>query len=1000
MSATGTPRTAIVFGVLLGALLVVAGALAPRLVDVRGLAPTIAADLSESLGHAVNVRGDVLLSIIPGPQLIIRDVATAPDPTGRFSLSVEDVRADLAWSDLLLGRYRITRVVFNRPDIEARITDWPTLSADGPRIVLDHARVTLKTDTRDVLIEAMDVAITPSDELTLAVMMSGTAEGMPFNLESRFGPERPSARTASATLRLPEADITIDFVGNMSAEPRSAKGRLTLSALRAGDVAALSGLANLDAGRWFWASLPTTISADVELKPDNATLSAGEASVGSQSLRWSGDVGAATFNIKVAPVNIDLATWLPRRPAQNDSSAPSAAISPSVLGLSMPARGTITLDGSSLMAAQQPLRDVAATLAWSDNAWALRDAAVTLPGQTRISLAGLWTDTENDVGFDGSWRADVQDEAQLLTWLGLPVAADAPRVFTGFSATGLMQSNDRLMVLSDIAAQFDSTTATGRVSFGWDAAAPVVVDLAMDRLALDAYVPVARGILADLIAQTPSGGSTSGYGVNPFVPWLSRVISARGSVRIAVPQLTWRDALSGALGVDVALADGVIDVRAISFADATGTSAWIGGKLRNLDGVPTAESLQFDLKVGDVPRLLRTARTDVPAPLRNLAPWSVTGAVNGSVLDATVAVDGKLGPIVVTARGKASLAEQNPKLDASIELTHPNAGQLRDVAWGGAKFATKLDGAANVTAALSIAGDGWSLSEIKVGLGPYAATGDINVDNTTSPATVRAMFDGIDLDINALSPTFVLPLAPPGDWQGEVKLSGTRFKSGLIDAQDFGARFVASANAVELAEWQGKLFGGPAKVSTSWAIVDGQHQLRGQVSVTEAEAARMTEALPAASKAIANLDITFSSQAATPQNWMSGLSGSGTATLSVPPNTAVKPTGPLAALLAVNQAESITGQVAARQEGRAVFQIESGVVTFSDLSMQSNAYTGAFRGTANLNTQVVDLNGTLRLRDRGVIAGPSAKLVLPPSVPATIIGPWIAPNIKLDLSQR
>jgi hypothetical protein len=1000
MSATGTPRTAIVFGLLLGVLLVVAGALAPRLVDVRGLAPTIAADLSESLGHAVNVRGDVLLSIIPGPQLIIRDVATAPDPTGRFSMSVEDVRADLAWTDLLLGRYRITQVVFNRPDIEIRVTEWPVLSADGPRIVLDHARVTLKTETRDVLIEALDVAITPTDGRALEVMLSGTAEGVPFSIESRLGPDRPTARTANVTLRLPEADVTVDFSGNVTTEPRSAKGRLTLSALRAGDVAALSGLANLDAARWFWASLPTTISADVTLAPESIFINEGEATVGSQSMRWSGDVGPSAFNVKVVPVNIDLATWLPRRPVQNEVVPPAAAITPSVLGLSVPARGNITLDGSSLMTAQQPLRDVAATLAWADNAWALRDAVVTLPGQTRVSLAGLWTDTADDIGFDGSWRADVQDAAQFLTWLGLPVAADAPRIFSGFTATGLMQSTQRLMVLSDIAAQFDSSTATGRISFGWDATAPVVLDLAIDRLALDAYVPVARGILADLIAQTPSGGSTSGYGVNPFVPWLSRVIAARGSFRFAVPQLTWRDALSGALGVDVALADGLIDVRAISFADTSGTSAWIGGKLRNLDGVPTAESLQLDVKVADVPRFLRSTRTDAPVPMRNLAPWSATGAVNGSVLDATVAIDGKLGPIVLTARGKASLAEQNPKLEASIGLTHPNAGQLRDVAWGSAKFATKLDGAANVSAALRIGGDAWSLNEIKVGLGPFSATGTINVDNATSPRTVRAVLDGVDMDLSAVSPVFILPLAPPGDWQGELKLSGTRVKSGLLDAQDFVARLVATVNAVELAEWQGKLFGGPAKIEASWAVTDGQHQLRGQVVVTDADAARMTEALPSSSKAKANLDITFSSQAATAQTWVSNLNGSGTATLSVPPNTAVKPNGPLAALLAVNQGESITGQVAARQEGRAAFQIESGVVTFSDLSMQSNAYTGAFRGTANLNTQVVDLNGTLRLRDRGVIAGPSAKLVLPPSVPATIIGPWIAPNIKLDLSQR
>jgi hypothetical protein len=46
------------------------------------------------------------------------------------------------------------------------------------------------------------------------------------------------------------------------------------------------------------------------------------------------------------------------------------------------------------------------------------------------------------------------------------------------------------------------------------------------------------------------------------------------------------------------------------------------------------------------------------------------------------------------------------------------------------------------------------------------------------------------------------------------------------------------------------------------------------------------------------------------------------------------------------------------------------------------------------------LKGMLKLRDRGLIVGPAAQLVLPPNVPITITGPIAAPTIKLDVSQR
>ena len=87
-----------------------------------------------------------------------------------------------------------------------------------------------------------------------------------------------------------------------------------------------------------------------------------------------------------------------------------------------------------------------------------------------------------------------------------------------------------------------------------------------------------------------------------------------------MPILTWRDLLAGPLGIDVAFGDGFVDVRSIAFTDASGAAVWVGGKIKNLDGVPTAESLQFDMKVSDVARFARATRTDIAACIRVNGP--------------------------------------------------------------------------------------------------------------------------------------------------------------------------------------------------------------------------------------------------------------------------------------------------------------------------------------------------------------------------------------------
>ncbi len=1009
MTSSGTPRTALVFAAFLVAVLGLALVFAPRLIDLRSLTPTIAAELSRALGQDVNVRGDVFLSLIPGPQLIIRDVATNAYDGSRIALSAGEVRADLSWRDLALGRYSIETLTLRRPEIDLPVFIAP--NGTLPPLRLDHARLRLHRTPSPLLVEGLDASLTPSASGALVWTTSGVVNGIPITFDGKLGvPTKSNSRNCQLTLKLPEADVAIDLSGAVSlvdGRSPSFKGRASLSALRVADAVSLTAFANDDLSRWTWSTQPLSVSSDIEVDEQRLTLANGDVTFGDQTARLFGSFDFATqpkLNLDLELTNIDAAQWLPIAPPSNSKvqATTGAGFWPQTNWTA-----GIKINGTVIKSGNQALRDFSVDLSHSNSEWAIRNAAITLPGQARITLAGLWTAASEDAGFTGSWRGDIQDVRSFLNWLGIDSAAIPADRLSSFSASGLIQNNEKLTVLSDLLVAFDATQATGRISFSRDKAAPFAIDLDVDRLALDAYAPLVKQGINAIIGLSPtSNAQNSGYGINPLVPWLGNLTSQRGLVRVAVPSLTWRDVLAGPLGVDVAFGDGVIDIRSIAFTDASGAAAFLGGKIKNLDGVPTAERLQFDVKIGDVARFARATRSELSAPLRALAPWSVAGAINGSLLDATVSVDGKLGSVTGSLRGRASFTERDAKLNATLDVSHPNASQLRSAAWPGVKFTSALDGPMAISAKIKLDGKKVEVADIAASIGRNHLSGKVEVDRAAQPKLVNVNIADIDIDFTALTPLPVMPIPPPGAWQGEITYAGTRLKTSLLDASAFSARFVAALDSIELAEWQGKLFGGPAQAGLKWSKSPNGvnntslHQLQGQIVLGGADPLRVFGVQAAPSKAQADLTISFSAAAPTPLGWLAALSGAGTFKMAVPANAALKFAGVFAPIAAAAHAESPTGSIVARQEASASFSISNGVATTQDLKVQSNAYGGTFMGAVNMREQTFDLMGTLRLRDRGLIAGPSAQLVLPPSVPMTITGPMATPTIKLDLDQR
>ncbi|MDX2141892.1 MAG: AsmA-like C-terminal region-containing protein [Rhodospirillaceae bacterium] len=1009
MISSGVARSALIFAAAVAALLGAVAVFAPRMVDVRGLAPTIGAELSQALGADVRIRGDILLVLVPTPRLILRDIATTSEVPGGFALRAPEARADLAWGDLVLGRYVVTELRLREPAITLSSGQIVAPGLALSRLRLDRARILVARGENTTKLEALNADITRGATGAITWTASGLADGLAMDLEGRAGPALATGRrNVQGSVAFPEADLVLEFNGQHDA-PVAFNGRATLTGARVAEALSAGVGLDIDPARWPWSADGFTLAGDLKVQADAIDVANAELKLGDQAGTLSlalADLGTSTprFDLRLDAGPFDVLRWLPARPNADTAAARGAGstIAAVLTGSSSNWTGDVTINAPLARIGAQSARDIRIIVARDGESWNVRAASATLPGQTRLSFAGfLRADDATGTTAEGSWQADVQDGRGLLAWLGIkPEGLPVERLAT-LRANGTVQSTASLIVFNDLALAVDGSTATGRVALGLDGRAPLTVDLDIDRLALDAYGPL-LGKLLSPPAAAPAQPSAAGYSLAPIAPWLAELARLRAALRLQVEQFTWRDVLAGKLGADIVFADGAVDIRSLALEDPQTAALWVGGRIESLDAVPAFKTLQVEAKVIDVARFGRILRADWPQPVRNLAPWTATGALNGTWVESALTLDGTMGGLAFKSRGTIGVVERTMKVDTLLDLSHPDIGALRRKMWPGQSFAADVSGALSMTGKLSAADRKVSLTEIKFALGSQRLSGEMSA--VPSEKRFDANIADIDFDLRPWAATLPPPPVLPMGWSGEVTLAGPRWRSFGVDAREFSAKLVATPDEIKLTEWRGRWFDGRAQVAMTWSRAADETEpdtkrraFKGQVAVQGADAGLLfgdAKPSPPNRRAVSDIALGLESSGLTAEEMMANMSGSGSLGIKVPPG--VVPTGALSALGALVRSEAPDGRSAAALEASAAFAIENAAVIVTDGKLLTNAYTGSLQGSVDLARRVLDLSGTLKLKDRALIVGEAARLVLPPTTAFTVKGALDAPTVSLN----
>jgi uncharacterized protein involved in outer membrane biogenesis len=1057
---------AVVAGVVL--LLLIAVLVVPQFIDWNRYKGDIAAEASRLTGRDVTIGGDIGFSVLPAPALVVNDlrVANLPGGVATDMARLRKAEVHVALMPLLSRRIEVTQVTLVEPVIALEVladgrNNWTfTPDADEappetppaeprrrngvPDVRLDEVEIEGATITyRDVAagtiqrIEQLDASIEAAS-LQGPITSTGSfrAEGIPISFAADLGAFGNGAPVpVTLTLASPAGDVRAVVRGTAEDLETDARFQGRIEA-QAGNLA---GAIQTVAG----GPLPGFLAQQASMAFD-LDASAQRASIDGLALRLGETMaeGAATLDFRedlslaaqLAAGMIDLDSWLAMpdtapapaaadaRPGQEGAQEGAAEPAEQTArtgdgaqpGFQLPADVTaaVTFAVEAITFKEDVIRQVRADADLADGRMTLSRLSALLPGGAEAAMVGALAPTDGEARFEGQLEARAADLRTVLRWLDIDVAAvPAGRLRT-------LQLNSDIIMTPQLAEarnldlRVDNTTIGGRMQASLTERPAVAVDLAVDRLNLDAYLPDSP---RESPAETPAATSAEA----PPAP-ADPLQDFDADIAVRVGTLTYNGAPASDVVFNGRLDAGTLTLARASIGDFAGATATVSGIVRGLPEQPVMENLAVDFVVPDPARLLRSLDQEVPAQAQALGAVSGSGRLNGPldapVVDlgveaagANITLAGTLNPAPgVVYDGRVGLAAAEPaRLISALAPDYRPAGPL---------------GSIDIGAALAVREEAIAISNLSGQLAGAPVSGSITMTtpgNTGGPrphiaadlVTGRLVLDPwLPADQSAAAPAWIVPatwrqpapLAHPGrrpeliaiaaevhsrwsrepidlgalrDFDADLRLRSEAivYQGHVLDAADVSA--VLAGGVLTADPVRGTFYGGPLAV-TARVDATGVPAVTITMNVDGADLGRAPAAPEGISGGRLVADARLATRGASTADLVSALGGEGSfAVRGLDPNfdasglpvvgPILGPTMRLAGAINTN-----LGPLLGIGSGRtgpgladisAPFTIDQGVAHLDPIHLNTPIYNASARGTADLAAWRIDMTGEMTL---------------------------------------
>ena len=763
---------------ILATIVVLAAGLAlvaPAFIDWTAQRDRVARLAADWTGWAVAIDGELDVELLPQPRLTVTGLRVAgalPDGTLlEVDVAAAEVTSDLfsllggsVWLDRVIAAEPRVRVI---PIAEAAVpsfprTLWSAISIE--RLVLQNGRIEIVGE-RNRTVSGIDLRgslAAPDGPLLLEGVVTAAVAEMPLAADLSLRLSRPSAAGAlPAAVDIGIGGGTFRFNGRIGGG-QVLRGRVSADTDNLAIVSANFGLplpdpAALEVAASFQGDLTLSV-AGAELDNVSGNI-AGDAISGAVSVaggeRWRVRLNLDADRLPAAYFGLPdpadfLAGLTGEMPAALERLLPDLAedvgIEADINIAAIPARGRL-------------VREVHVDAALSEGLLRVRRLAAQLPGGSNLAAAGMIR-AASSTAFDARVELVSNDLRSLLDWSGVPTDGIPAARLRRFGGSLSMAGRPGAFQVSSLDVELDSTRLTGTMAYSRGARAGLGLRFAVDRLDLDSY---GVGDPADTRAAIGEIGA------------LTDLINANLDLDIGALTLggeIWRD-----LVADVTVQNGGLAIRTLSVGHVAGTQLSISGRI---DDIHALEDLHLEGSLVSVPdpgQFLALVGVSLPVPPLSLGQTVLSGRIDGSLADATVALEAEVAGGALSAAGQLRLADAIG-FDGGVTLSHPDLpGLLRRLV-----LPVSLPrgfGPVDLAADIQVGGSQVTVHEGRLAVGPIVVDGGVIFDHQGDRPSVTAAIHAGSINVAELVGRAARwPFSADGSW------SAAPIDIGLLDGID------------------------------------------------------------------------------------------------------------------------------------------------------------------------------------------------------------------------
>jgi len=802
------------FVVTILVVLIAAIVVGPGFIDWNNYKSEISSQVLKATGRALSIDGDIQVTVLPEPAVIVNGVRLSNIEGGsaKDMVAVDRAEVQVALAPLLSGRVKIETIKLVSPVIELEqlrngSNNWTFSGLSGN--VSTTSATTSPSESDDVQSSnsvnnnaaavAVDRFSIENGQVIYRDGTSGAVEKIDaINAEisavSLLGPMESSGslslRGFPVSYQVNISEIiqnrTLQF--NLNVAVAAGQGKMSLN----GAVVGLDGkpefqgqvavsadapselmMAMTGGGLPDLLNRPFKTSAEVSARADAVNVSALSVVFGADKITGTldvvpGDVLDVKAVLKAKKLNLD--QW------QKTDLKKTDVADPSVANTTKSIQKKPTPVNSGAAAAFQLPKNINASLQFFAEAASYNDGLVRniivnselvagevtisqvsaeFPGGSDIALFGFLNSVNNKPAFEGELESNIGDLRGVLRWLDQDINAIPKDRLRKISLKTAIKFQQNQLQVQNLNLGFDGSKLTGAVTVALRKRPSFGANFQLDKINLEAYLPknTARKANKTTTQKKPDiSQPQTAINAGKSTGLLPSFLSAfDANIKARVNSVVYQGVRIKKINVDGTLFNNTLNLRNFSIADLGGAVVKTSGKINALTKNPMMDGVRVLMKTRNTAKLFKILKQDPPISPKRIGAVAVDMRLDGGLLAPKAKGSMTAAGATVDVNGQMNVLDAAKMIDAVVRVRHKKPIRLLKIL--GSTYRPKGPiGAMDVKSKIQGGLSQLNFTNLNAKLGKLTVAGDAKVELSGVRPKITAALNSNGISLDAFMP--------------------------------------------------------------------------------------------------------------------------------------------------------------------------------------------------------------------------------------------------------